>query len=136
MENRKEKIPSAIVTVDLTLNRLATVSGKRMFLTPNLMNRSTYIPEKVEKRISPVFRRSTYIDLDTIRYDVPEEIYPEFLPDPVQFKSRFGEYESNYSIDQGSLVFYRRVKMNKGDFPPESYQGVILQNGLVRSPLT
>ena len=38
MMNKKDKIPSAIVKVDLTLKRFATVSGKRIFLTPNLMN--------------------------------------------------------------------------------------------------
>jgi hypothetical protein len=125
MTNIKNKIPSAIVNFDLTLNRLATVSGKRMFLTPNLMNRSTYIPEKVENRKTQVVRKLAYIDLDTISYSVPEEIYPEYLPEPVKIKSRFGEYEASYKLDQGKLVYIRRVKMNKGEFPAESYSELI-----------
>ncbi len=125
IENKKDKLPSAIVKVDLTLNRLATVSGKRMFLTPNLMNRSTFIPEKVENRTSKVFRRSTYTEFDTIQYHVPDEIYPEFLPEPMQFSSRFGEYESKFSIDQGNLIYFRRIKINKGEFPAESYTELI-----------
>jgi transglutaminase-like putative cysteine protease len=125
MTNIKNKIPSAIVNLDLTLNRLATVSGKRMFLTPNLMNRSTYIPEKVEDRKTKVVRKLAYIDLDTISYTVPEEIYPEYLPEPVKIKSRFGEYEASYKLDQGKLVYIRRVKMNKGEFPAESYSELI-----------
>ena len=107
------------------LNRLATVSGKRMFLTPNLMNRSTYIPEKVEDRKTKVVRKLAYIDLDTISYTVPEEIYPEYLPEPVKIKSRFGEYEASYKLDQGKLVYIRRVKMNKGEFPADSYGELI-----------
>jgi hypothetical protein len=35
MENRKDKLPSAAVEFNLTLNRFATVSGKRIFVTPN-----------------------------------------------------------------------------------------------------
>ena len=50
MADRKDKIPSATVKADLDLRRFATVSGKRIFLTPNLMNRSASIPEKVETR--------------------------------------------------------------------------------------
>ncbi len=46
MKENKDKIPSAIVNLDLTLNRYAAVSGKRLFFTPNLMNRWSYIPEK------------------------------------------------------------------------------------------
>jgi transglutaminase-like putative cysteine protease len=125
MLNKKEKIPSAVVNVDLTLNRLATVSGKRIFLIANLMNRSTYMPEKVENRKTKFYRKMTYVDLDTIRYHLPEELYPEYLPEPAKLSSLFGEYETKYSIDQGSLLYIRRVKMNKGEFPPEAYQELI-----------
>jgi hypothetical protein len=121
MQNHKDKIPSAQVSVDLTLKRFATVSGKRVFITPNLMNRSTYIPEKVESRKTNVVIGMPFIDLDTIRYHLPEGIYPEFLPKPVVLKSRFGEYETNFTLDQNDLIYTRRLKMQRGEFPPESY---------------
>lgn len=122
MTNHKDKIPAAVVNLDLTLKRFATVSGKRIFLTPNLMNRSTYIPEKLESRKTNVVLRTAYIDLDTIRYHLPEGIYPEFLPEPTKVKSRFGEYESTFTVDQGSLLYIRRVRMNKGEYPAETYK--------------
>jgi transglutaminase-like putative cysteine protease len=125
MANIKNKIPTAIVDLDLTLNRFATVSGKRVFVTPNLMNRSTYIPEKVENRKTNVVRKMTYTDLDTIRYHLPEGIYPEFLPTPIKLKTRFGEYEASFQLDQDNLLYIRKVKMNKGEFPPESYNELI-----------
>ena len=65
------------------------------------------------------------MDFDTIRYQIPEEIYPEFIPEPTKFSSRFGEYESSFKIDQGSLLYIRKVKMNKGEYPPESYNELI-----------
>jgi transglutaminase-like putative cysteine protease len=122
MTNHRDKIPAAVVNLDLTLKRFATVSGKRIFLTPNLMNRSTYIPEKLESRKTNVVLRTAYTDLDTIRYHLPEGIYPEFLPEPTKVKSRFGEYESTFTVDQGSLLYIRRVKMNKGEYPAETYK--------------
>jgi transglutaminase-like putative cysteine protease len=121
MKNTKTIIPSAAVEVELILNRFATVSGKRIFLTPNLMNRSGYIPEKLDQRKTAIVRRMPYIDIDTIRYIIPAEIYPEFVPDRVSIQSRFGEYESNYEIDQGTLIYIRRIKINKGEFPAETY---------------
>ena len=122
MANHKDKIPAAEVKLDLILKRLATVSGKRIFLTPNLMNRSTYIPEKLESRKTNVVLRTAYTDLDTIRYHLPEGIYPEFLPEPAKVKSRFGEYESTFTVDQGSLLYIRRIRMNKGEYPAETYK--------------
>ncbi len=125
MVNKKDKIPSAIVTLDLTLNRLATISGKRIFLTPNLMNRSTFVPEKVDSRKTNVVRRMAYTDIDTIQYHLPEGIYPEFLPQPVNLKSTFGEYDISFKLEQNSLLYIRKLKMNKGKFPPESYTELI-----------
>jgi hypothetical protein len=125
MKNVKERIPSAIVSADLTMNRFATVSGKRIFLTPNLMNRNSFVPEKMEDRKSEVLRQTAYVDIDTIRFQLPEDIYPEFLPEDVRIKNRFGEYEATFKFEQGKLVYFRRVKMNKGEFPASSYQELV-----------
>lgn len=121
MMNRKEG-PSAIVDLDLTLNRFASVNGKRLFFTPNLMNRSTLIPEKVDSRKTNVMIKLPYTDLDTIRFHLPEGIYPEFLPEPIKITSRFGEYESRFVLEQNNLVYIRRMKRYKGEYPPETYQ--------------
>ena len=121
IKNVKNKIPSAIVDLDLTLKRLASVSGKRIFITPNLMNRSTFMPEKVENRKTKVVLTSAFVDLDTVHYHLPEGIYPEFLPEPVHIKSRFGEYEARYQVDEKGLTYVRRFKRVKGEFPAESY---------------
>jgi transglutaminase-like putative cysteine protease len=125
MVNKKDKIPTAIVSVDLTLNRYASVSGKRVFLTPNLMNRSSYIPPKNENRKNNVFRKSSFIDVDSIVYHVPEEIYPEFIPQPVKISNRYGEYEATFKFDQGKLLYVRKLKMVPGEFPANSYNELI-----------
>ncbi len=120
-ENHKAKIPSATVTLDLSLRKLASVSGKRLMITPNLMNRNSYIPEKLETRKTDIVERFGFVDNDTIRYHVPDEIYPEVLPQPVKISSRFGEYESSYTLDQGLVVYTRKLKINKGRFPANTY---------------
>ncbi len=125
MINKKDKVPSAIVSVDLTLNRYASVSGKRVFLTPNLMNRNTYIPPKAETRKNPVVFKNSYVDVDTIVYSIPEEIYPEFIPQPVKISSRYGEYEANFKFDQGKLIYTRKLKMIPGEHPPAAYSELV-----------
>lgn len=125
MKNVKEKIPSAIVTLDLGLARNASISGKRMFLTPNLMNRSTFIPEKVESRKTKVYRRMGYTDFDTVLYKIPETMYPEFLPNPVHIESQFGSYNATFTLDENGLVYTRQMIMKKGEFPAESYSELI-----------
>ncbi len=125
MTNIKNKIPTAIVKVDLTLNRYASVSGKRIFVTPNLLNRSTYLPPKTENRKNPVAFKNSYVDVDSISYNIPEEIYPEFVPAPVKFKSRYGEYEASFKFDQGKLLYIRKVKMIPGNHPASAYTELV-----------
>ncbi|HEX5171799.1 MAG TPA: DUF3857 domain-containing protein [Cyclobacteriaceae bacterium] len=120
--NNKAKIPSAEVKLDLKLRRLASVSGKRLFITPNLMSRSSFIPEKTEQRKTDIVFKWGSVSYDTIRYHIPENIYPEFLPEPVKIASRFGEYEVSFKVEQGNVVYVRKLKVNEGRFPPSSYQ--------------
>lgn len=124
-EDKKGKIPTAIVTLNLSLKRFANVSGKRLMLTPNLMNRNSFIPGKNESRKTDIVRNFGFVDYDTIRYHIPSEIYPEILPQPTKISSKFGEYESSYTLDQGLVVYTRRIKINKGRFPASTYQEFI-----------
>jgi len=125
MKGIKNKIPTAIVSMDLTLNRYASVSGKRMFVTPNLMNRSNVIPEKIAERKTDVVRKVNFIDLDTISISLPENLYPEFLPQPVKIASKFGEYEANFKFDAGKIIYTRRLKVWKGRYPKETYNELV-----------
>lgn len=120
--NNKAKIPSAEINLELNLNRYASVNGKRLFLTPNLMNRSSFIPEKNDERKTDLVFKWGTVNYDTIRYHIPENIYPEFLPEPVKITSRFGEYETSFKVDQGNIVYIRKLRINNGRFPASSYK--------------
>src|SRR5690606_16513091 len=117
--------PVAEVSLNLTLPNLATVSGKRLFLMPNLMNRNSFVPDKVEKRVNDIVIRTPFTDIDSVIYEIPEDIFPEFLPEPVTISSPFGEYESRFYVDQGKVVYFRRFKVRGGQFPPQSYQELV-----------
>ena len=123
--NKKDKVPTAIVNVELVLNRFAAVSGKRIFLTPNIMNRSTHIPPKVENRKNPIYQKSSFIDIDSITYTIPEDIYPEFIPTPTKISNQYGEYESFVKFDQGKLLYVRKLKMKPGEFPASTYNEMV-----------
>ena len=80
---------------------------------------------KLDERKTKVMRKMAYIDIDTIRYHLPEQLHPEFLPPSLKFESRFGDYESSFRLEHGKLVYTRRLKMNKGEFPADSYNELI-----------
>lgn len=124
-ENKKDKIPSATVSLALSLNRFATVSGKRLMFTPNLMNRSSFLPERNDARKTDIVVNLGFVDHDTIEYHVPSELYLENIPQPVKITSRFGEYEASYTIDEGLLIYRRIFNVKKGRYPATAYQEFI-----------
>ena len=121
----KARIPSVVVNLNLDLSRYASVSGKRLFLTPNLMNRSTYVPDKVDARKTEVVRYNGYIDIDTVVIHLPESLYPEFIPQPMKVSNRFADYEASCTFDNGKVTYIRKVVMRKGRFPKETYSELI-----------
>ncbi|HLZ17779.1 MAG TPA: DUF3857 and transglutaminase domain-containing protein [Cyclobacteriaceae bacterium] len=125
MTEKKDKIPSVIVNLDLALSRYASVSGKRIFVSPNLMNKNSFIPTKMENRKTDIVLRLNYLDLDTIKFSLPESLYPEFLPQPVKINSKFGEYEASFQFDAGKVTYIRRMKVWRGRFPKETYNELV-----------
>jgi transglutaminase-like putative cysteine protease len=121
LSTAKERIPSALLKMDLTLPRFASVSGKRLFLTPNLMNKSSFIPEKVTDRKMDVILYNAYTHIDTINYKISDQIYPEYLPESVKIESRFGSYEATFKVEQGNLVYARKFVRKNGRFPASTY---------------
>lgn len=121
-EDHPDRIPSLDLTLELELKSYAARSGKRLFLTPNLMNKSKTILPVNKERKHDIYIRDTWSDMDSIVYLVPDGMYPEFLPEPVTLKSRFGTYYSELKTDNfGNIIYIRRLDENKGVYPAETY---------------
>lgn len=125
MANYKNRNPTAVVTLDLQLNRYASANGKRLFLPANLMNKTTFIPPKADDRKTDMVIKMGFVDMDTIIYQVPESLYPEGVPEPISIESKFGKYEASFKLDQGKVVYTRRLKIKEGTYPKESYNDYI-----------
>ncbi|MGC3948211.1 MAG: DUF3857 domain-containing transglutaminase family protein [Chryseolinea sp.] len=125
MTDHKERIPNAKVDLDLTLNRYASVTGKRLFVPANLMNRFTSVPEKATDRKNPVILKTASTDIDTVEFSISESLYPEFVPDPIKHKSRFGEYEASVQLSAGKVIYIRKFILHDGVFPSESYSELV-----------
>jgi transglutaminase-like putative cysteine protease len=120
-QERKDKLPEAVVSLDLELNHLASASGKRLFLVPNLMSRSGYLAERISERKTDLVIDQGFVQIDSIEYKIPEHLYPEYLPRPVQLKTAFGSYESICTAEEGRLLYVRRFTLRKGRYPAAKY---------------
>ena len=124
---KKGKLPQVTEALSLTIRRLASKSGKRLFLKPNLMNRSTYIPKRSKKRKNNIYVPASisYTDVDTISFKVPEKYHAEYKPEPAMITSDFGSYEMKVLMDAGKITYIRKMVVKAGTFPKEKYNEMV-----------
>ncbi|MEQ9443285.1 MAG: DUF3857 domain-containing protein [Cyclobacteriaceae bacterium] len=121
----KDRIPVATEKLALQLDRYASVSGKRWFFCPNVMSQVESIPANTETRQHDVLLRYAYTETDTTVFTLPEQVYPEFIPESTEIHSTFGSYYNHYSVEQGKVVYTRTFVQHKGVFPASSYPELV-----------
>ncbi|GAA4308272.1 DUF3857 domain-containing protein [Nibribacter koreensis] len=124
-QTEKSRSPKMKETLHLDLPRVASVSGKRLFITPNLMNRWTYVPPMAENRKQDVVWQSAFYDADVVEYEIPAGYTAESIPQPVKISSLFGEYKSQVQLKDGRLVYERELTMHKSRHAPAKYLELI-----------
>ena len=118
---KKLKTPEALVEAKLQSGQVASKSGNRIFLEANLFNKLSSIPPEIENRTTDVMLNIPYLDLDSIWFEMPTNSTIEFLPKNQNISSPFGEYSTNYTIENGNVLYIRKIAMDKGRFPKEKY---------------
>ncbi len=123
-ENRETEIPFLQEEINLQVRKYATKSGKRLFLVPNLLNRSRKDPPKDDSRETSIIVKYGYEDVDSVSYTLPENYRLEFQLEDVEVSTEFGEYKLSYKFDPetNQLKFTRYLLVKEGEFPAESYK--------------
>ncbi|PIQ22755.1 MAG: hypothetical protein COW65_01315, partial [Cytophagales bacterium CG18_big_fil_WC_8_21_14_2_50_42_9] len=119
---QKGRLPEVTEKLAININKYGSLSGKRLFLTPNLMNQVRAIPPKVENRKVDVVTTWAYADTDVIEYTLPAGIFEiEALPETQTVKSGFGEYTASFKLEKDILTYTRTLTRYKGRYPSSSY---------------
>lgn len=120
-KEQADQIPAIDEQMELAAHNYASVSGKRMFIVPNLLNKSAARPEAEAPRISEVWLRMSYRDIDTVMITVPAGYTPESIPQPVSLQSPFGTYSCGTTISGAVITYIRTINRKGGIYPAAAY---------------
>lgn len=122
---RKTQIPEVTEKLVLIVRKMATQSGTRFFLVPNLMTGFIDVPLMDKERKMDLFltpNAYNFQDIDTISYELPAGFAVEYLPDPVKVSSKFGEYSKQAFMKDGRLLYYRSAILKAGTYPKTDFK--------------
>jgi transglutaminase-like putative cysteine protease len=116
----KTDLPSIVENLNITVRNYASVSGKRLFITPNLMNKNNFKSSTKERTLDIVLK-DAYRDVDTVEIDVPAGYEVEALPEPVSLKTKYGSYNSSVKFHNNKIVYIRALEQYTGRYPAKEY---------------
>jgi len=121
-DEMKSERPEIQERLDLEVKNYATITGKRLFITPNILNRSNTKLNTENERRSSIIIDLEYKDIDSIQVDVPEGYEPESMPSPVSLKTKFGAYYTTVKLENNKLTYTRVREQYAGRFPAKDFK--------------
>lgn len=121
----KGSLPVVKEQLDITVSNYATITGKRLFIIPNIMSRASAKPAIDNDRRFPVEMGIAYIDIDSVEISLPKGYTIESLPQDVIVSSQFGKYSCSVKLKDDKLFYYRRMEEVEGRFPAAEYNELV-----------
>lgn len=117
-------LPQIEERLDLVVDRYATISGKRLFIVPNLLNKagSPYVAEPERKY--DFFFDFSYRDVDSVVIELPEGYTMEAMPAPVSLKTEFGLFATSLKLEGNKLLYRREREQYSGRYKPEKAEAI------------
>jgi hypothetical protein len=123
-KEKKGKIPVVDEFIKMSSSNYATVSGKRLFVQPNLFNKASKYTEDKTRKFDVQIKYS-YLDIDSINIKIPSGYSVEAMPKEVSIKNKFGEYKISYQFEGNTIHLVRLHEQKANYFPAEEYSNLV-----------
>jgi hypothetical protein len=121
----KSSLPAINESLDITVSNYATITGKRLFIVPNIMTRSGRKLSQDSTRKYDIQLGYEYKDVDSVEIEIPKGFETEAMPQPVAINSKFGNYSSSVKLKDNKLYYYRSIEHNSGRYPAKDYNDLV-----------
>jgi len=114
---KKDVLPQVDEMLDITATGYVTVSGKRIFINPNILNRTNVrLTDTANRKFDYQFDYA-YKDADTAEIEMPGGYVIESLPQDVAITTKFGTYKSSVKLVSNKLIYVREREHFSGRYP-------------------
>ena len=115
------RLPVIEENIHVLAHNYAQITGKRLFIIPNVLDRSTVKLLEDTARLYPIELNTERVEIDTVMIALPTGYKPESIPKSVDFENSFGHYKASVVMQGDQLIYYRTLAINKGRFPAADF---------------
>jgi Domain of Unknown Function with PDB structure (DUF3857)/Transglutaminase-like superfamily len=123
--NYSKRLPVIIESLQLSVTDYAQVSGKRIFINPNILTRSTVKLAEDKNRIFDVDLKDEFSYADSVEINIPDGYETESRPKDMELQCKFGKYQIHTVITNSKIVYFRKFEQYSGRFPANDYGEVV-----------
>ncbi|MGJ7031284.1 DUF3857 domain-containing transglutaminase family protein [Niabella hirudinis] len=123
-EGSKKDVPAITEKMQLLSKGYATITGKRLFITPNILSSNTPQLIRESRRQHEIVFDYGFVMSDTVSIKIPPGYVAEAMPRPVAIENVFGVYAIRFELADGLVRMVRRYERNSGRFPASDYENM------------
>jgi hypothetical protein len=124
-KENKSSMPSIDESLNIIVSNYATITGKRLFIVPNIMTRHNRKLSADSARKFDIDLGFEYKDVDTVELTLPAGYSIESMPQDVSISGKFGKYYCSVKLLGTQLYYYRSIEHNGGQFPAKDYPELV-----------
>ncbi len=123
------EIPSAKPVIEETIrlaaDNYASISGKRMFISPDVLTQNGFKLTPDDDRKFDVSFRYGFTHIDSVVIEIPKGYVLEAKPKDISLKNAFGDYNIKFDISENKVACNRYFRQKEGRFPASSYSDLV-----------
>jgi hypothetical protein len=124
-EDDSKRLPVINESIKISVKDYAQVTGKRIFINPNILSRSgTKLIEDKSRRLD-VELKEEYHYIDSIQISIPPGYEMESKSTDFTLKSKYGSYMNRMIVAGDKIMYYRNMEQYSGRFPAKEYAEVV-----------
>ena len=124
VQELKSKTPILQTSLEISIQKIGNKTGSFFFLKPNLFNNLAFVVSETNQRKSDFYLNPNNYqqsEIDSLIFQLPKNVVPDKLPEPVIVKTPFGEYVSTVTFNDGILSYYRKLIQYSGYYAAKEY---------------
>lgn len=124
-EEVKGTIPVVKEYLHVLSPNYANVTGKRLFIAPDLFDKSnTRLPADSVRRYDFI-EKEAFTEVDSITIKIPAGYRSEAIPQDISIDGKFGKYAASVKVSDDKIIYYRRWEEAASRFPASDYAELV-----------